>query len=46
MTDGCGLSSRMVHELILEKLDLQVLPSAFQFRLSGCKVCGIPMVLV
>ncbi|KAH9484476.1 RNA-dependent RNA polymerase 1 [Psilocybe cubensis] len=37
MTDGCGLSSRMVHQLILRQLELDVLPSAFQFRLSGCK---------
>ncbi|KDR73737.1 hypothetical protein GALMADRAFT_251555 [Galerina marginata CBS 339.88] len=37
MTDGCGLSTRNIHRLILNQLSLPNLPTAFQFRLAGYK---------
>ncbi|KAF8163532.1 RNA dependent RNA polymerase-domain-containing protein [Crassisporium funariophilum] len=37
MTDGCGLSSKGIHNFVLHKRNLPSLPTAFQFRFEGCK---------
>lgn len=37
MTDGCGYSNKPVHLFLLHQLNLDLLPSAFQFRFAGCK---------
>lgn len=38
-TDGVGIISPFVSQLVIEEMDLDVLdqPSAFQFRMGGCK---------
>lgn len=41
MTDGCGLSSISIHRFLLYQLSLETMPTAFQFRLAGNKVCEI-----
>ncbi|KAF5331032.1 hypothetical protein D9619_005263 [Psilocybe cf. subviscida] len=37
MTDGCGLSTKIIHRSILNQLGLHDIPTAMQFRLAGCK---------
>ncbi len=38
MTDGCGLVTKSVTRALLEQFSLSYMPTAFQFRLGGCKV--------
>ncbi|KAF9561155.1 hypothetical protein CPC08DRAFT_689324 [Agrocybe pediades] len=42
MTDGCGLSTRSLHRLIVNQLNLVYTPTAFQYRLAGYK--GMSMI--